>query len=101
MSKKCLVERDHKRRRMYNGKKSRRDALKKIVKDKSRSVEERFQASMELAEMPRNSSKTRIDNRCAMTGRSKGHIRRFNLSRNAMRDLALKGELPGVTKSSW
>lgn len=101
MSKKCLVERDRKRRRMYNGKKSRRAELKAVVNDKGRTVEERFEASMKLAEMPRNSSKTRIDNRCAMTGRSKGHMRRFNLSRNAMRNLALKGELPGVTKSSW
>jgi small subunit ribosomal protein S14 len=101
MSKKCLIERDHKRRKMYKGKKDKRAELKKIVYDKNRTVEERFEASMKLAEMPRNSSKTRIDNRCVMTGRSNGHLRRFNLSRIAMRDLALKGELPGVTKSSW
>jgi small subunit ribosomal protein S14 len=101
MSKKCLVERDRKRRQMYNGRKDKRAELKSIIHDKNRTVEERFEASMKLAEMPRNSSKTRIDNRCAMTGRSKGYLRRFNLSRNAMRNLALKGELPGVTKSSW
>ena len=79
----------------------KRAALKAIIKDQKVPAEERFQAMLKLAEMPRNSSKTRIRNRCALTGRPHAYYRQFNLSRIALRDLASRGELPGVTKSSW
>lgn len=101
MAKVCMIERDKKRRRMVKSLAAKRAALKAIIKDRSVSPEERFQATLKLAELPRNSSKTRIRNRCALTGRPRGYFRKMNLSRIALRDLASRGELPGVTKSSW
>lgn len=101
MAKVCMIERDKKRRRMVKSLANKRAALKKIIKDKSVPAEERFQASLALADLPRNSSKTRIRNRCALTGRPRGYFRKMNISRIALRDLASRGELPGVTKSSW
>ena len=101
MAKTCMIERDKKRRRLVKSYASKRAALKAIIKNQKFPAEERFQAMLKLAEMPRNSSKTRIRNRCALTGRPHGYYRKFNLSRIALRDLASRGELPGVTKSSW
>lgn len=101
MAKKSAVNRDNKRRKMTEGKAASRAALKAIISDKNKPMEERFAAVLKLAEMPRNSSKTRIRNRCALTGRPRAHYRKFRLSRIALRDLASRGELPGVTKSSW
>lgn len=101
MAKVCMVERDKKRRKLVKSLATKRAALKAIIKDRSVSPEERFQAMLTLHELPRNSSKTRVRNRCALTGRPRGHHRKFNLSRIALRDLASRGELPGVTKSSW
>lgn len=101
MAKVSAVQRDLKRRKLakkYEGKRAR---LKAIIYNKEAPVEERFQAVLELAELPRNSSKTRIRNRCALTGRPRAHHRKFRLSRVSLRDLASRGELPGVTKSSW
>jgi small subunit ribosomal protein S14 len=101
MAKKSAINRDNKRRKMAQGKATSRAALKAIIADKEKPMEERFAAVLKLAEMPRNSSKTRIRNRCALTGRPRAHYRKFRLSRIALRDLASRGELPGVTKSSW
>lgn len=101
MAKKSAVNRDNKRRKLTAGKADTRAALKAIISDKEKPMEERFAAVLKLAEMPRNSSKTRIRNRCALTGRPRAHYRKFRLSRIALRDLASRGELPGVTKSSW
>ena len=101
MAKTCMIERDKKRRRLVKAKAGKRAELKAIIKNKDLPAEERFQAVLKLAEMPRNSSKTRIRNRCALTGRPHAYYRKFNLSRIALRDLASRGELPGVTKSSW
>lgn len=101
MAKKCSVQRDLKRRRMAKSLANKRAALKATIMDKNVSVEERFAAVLKLAEMPRNSAKNRIRNRCALSGRPRGHHRKFRLSRIAVRDLASRGELPGVTKSSW
>lgn len=101
MAKTCMIERNEKRRRMTKSYAAKRAALKKIIKDKTIPAEERFQASLKLADLPRNSSKVRIRNRCALTGRPRGYFRKFNLSRISLRDLASRGELPGVTKSSW
>lgn len=101
MAKKSAVNRDNKRRKLVEGKAESRAALKAIIADKSKPMEERFAAVLKLAEMPRNSSKIRVRNRCALTGRPRAHYRKFRLSRVALRDLASRGELPGVTKSSW
>jgi small subunit ribosomal protein S14 len=79
----------------------RREDLKKQVKNLKASIEERQQAVLELSQLPRDASPTRLRNRCIMTGRPRGYYRKFGLSRIALRDLALRGELPGVVKASW
>ena len=101
MAKAAMVQRDLKRRRMVDQYATKRAELKAIIKDKDIAPEERFQAVLKLADLPRNSSKTRVRNRCALTGRPRGNLRRFNLSRNQVRELGLQGQLPGVKKSSW
>lgn len=101
MAKVCMLERDKKRRKLTKSYANKRAKLKAIIKDRNVPAEERFQAVLKLAEMPRNSSKIRIRNRCALSGRPRGYYRKLNLSRIALRDLASRGELPGVTKSSW
>ena len=80
---------------------SRRAKLKTIVQDKALPVEERFAASLKLAELPRNSSPTRIRNRCELTGRPRAYYRKHKLSRIALRELGSKGLIPGLVKSSW
>lgn len=101
MAKVCMIERDKKRKKLVKRYASKRAELKAIIADKSIAPEERFQATLKLAELPRNSSKVRMRNRCALTGRPRSYYRKFNLSRIALRDLASRGELPGVVKSSW
>lgn len=101
MAKVCMIERDKKRKKMVKRDAEKRAALKAIIRDRSKSPEERFQATLKLDEMPKNGSKIRVRNRCALTGRPRGYYRKFNLSRIALRDLASRGELPGVVKSSW
>ena len=101
MAKVCMVERDKKRSRLVNKYAKKRAELKAIIKGQDAPADERFQATLALAKLPRNSSKTRKRNRCALTGRPHGYYRKFNLSRIAIRDLASRGELPGVSKSSW
>ena len=101
MAKKCSINRNDRRRRLAKSVANKRSALKAVIANKEAPMEERFAAVLKLAEMPRNSSKVRVRNRCALTGRPRGHHRKFNLCRVALRDLASRGELPGVTKSSW
>ena len=101
MAKVCMIERDKKRKKMVKRYANKRAALKAIIKNQDLPGEERFEAMQKLAKLPRNGSKTRMRNRCALTGRPHGYYRKFNLSRIALRDLASRGELPGVTKSSW
>lgn len=101
MAKVSAVQKDLKRRKLVKKYASKRAALKAIIMDKSKSVEERFAATMEMAELPKNSAKIRQMNRCALTGRPHAVYRKFKLSRIAVRDLASRGELPGVTKASW
>ncbi len=101
MAKVSAVNRNNKRRKLTKQLEGKRAKLKAVIADKDASMEERFTAVLKLAEMPRNSSKTRIRNRCALTGRPRANFRKFNLCRVAIRDLASRGELPGVTKSSW
>jgi small subunit ribosomal protein S14 len=78
-----------------------RDRLKALARDRDAAPEERFQAQLKLAELPRNSSPNRVRNRCSLTGRPRGFYRKFKLSRIAMRELASSGQIPGMTKSSW
>ena len=101
MSKKCSVERNKRRQGMVENKKTSRLNLLKVIKCKTTSFDERLAAVHKLAEMPRNSSRVRVKNRCALTGRSKGYYRKFGISRIALRELASAGFLPGVTKASW
>ncbi|MCB1592477.1 MAG: 30S ribosomal protein S14 [Alphaproteobacteria bacterium] len=101
MAKVCMIERDKKRRKLVKKLAKKRARLKAAIRDLDLPVEERFEAMLKLAELPRNSTKVRIRNRCQLSGRPRGHYRKFNLSRIALRDLASTGKLPGVTKSSW
>jgi len=79
----------------------KRQALKKIIMDKKISLEERFKAQQKLSKLPRNSSKTRVMNRCEITGRPHGVYRKLKISRIALRQLGLQGKIPGLVKSSW
>ncbi|PZQ45195.1 MAG: 30S ribosomal protein S14 [Micavibrio aeruginosavorus] len=101
MAKVSAVNRDLKRRKLNKSLENKRVKLKSVIANKEAPMEERFAAVLKLAEMPRNSSKTRQRNRCALTGRPRGNFRKFKLCRIALRNLASRGELPGVTKSSW
>ena len=101
MAKVSAVQRDLKRRKLTAKYANKRAELKAIINNKETGMEERFAAVMELADLPRNSAKIRNRNRCALTGRPRAHHRKFRLSRIAIRDLASRGELPGVTKASW
>lgn len=101
MAKKSSIEKNNRRRKMSKQFDARRKKLKAIVHDKKLPVEERFAATLKLAELPRNSSKTRIRNRCEMTGRPRAYYRKTSLSRIAMRELGNKGLIPGLVKSSW
>jgi small subunit ribosomal protein S14 len=101
MAKTCSIQKNLKRRKMVKSLAGKRAKLKAVIANKKATMEDRFMAVLKLAEMPRNSSKTRVRNRCALTGRARGFHRKFNLSRLALRELASRGELPGVTKSSW
>ena len=101
MAKKSAVNRNEMVRRLVKTKAAKRNALKAIANDENLSLEERFDARLKLAEMPRNSSPTRIRNRCELTGRPRGYYRKHKLSRIALRDLGSKGLIPGLVKSSW
>ena len=101
MAKVSAVQKDLKRRRLVKRYAARRAALNAIIYDKNIAPEERFRATLKLSKLPRDSSKTRVRNRCALSGRPRAHHRKFCLSRIAVRDLAARGELPGITKSSW
>jgi|SRR6187401_1758801 small subunit ribosomal protein S14 len=101
MAKKSSIEKNNRRRRLTKKFASRRARLKAIARDKDKPMEERFAATLKLAELPRNSSANRIRNRCEITGRPRAFYRKHKLSRIAMRDLGSKGMIPGLLKSSW
>ncbi len=101
MAKKAMVEREKKRQRLVEKYAAKRAALKEIISDESKPMEERFRASLKLAELPRNSSATRLHNRCQLTGRPHAYYRKLKVSRIALRDLGSAGLMPGVVKSSW
>ena len=101
MAKKSMVEREKKRERLVKQYAAKRAELNEVIKDQSRPMEERFKATLKLAELPRNSSATRLHNRCQLTGRPHAYYRKLKLSRIALRDLANFGQVPGMTKASW
>ena len=101
MAKKCMIEKNNRRRKMSKKYANRRAKLKAIASDKRLPMEDRFAATLKLAELPRNSSRTRIRNRCEITGRPRAYIRKHRVSRIALRDLGSKGLIPGLLKSSW
>jgi small subunit ribosomal protein S14 len=101
MAKTSMVERNKKRQRLAQKFKTRRTRLKAVATDRNLPAEERFAARLKLAELPRNSSPTRIRNRCELTGRPRGYYRKLKMSRIALRDLASQGQIPGMVKSSW
>ena len=101
MAKKSSIERNRKRERLAKKYANSRAALKLITKDTSLSPEERFEAHLKLAQLPRNSSPVRQRLRCGLSGRPRGNYRKFKLSRIALRDLASTGQIPGMVKSSW
>ena len=101
MAKKSSIEKNNRRRRLAKQYEGRRKKLRAIATDKSVASEDRFAARLKLAELPRNSSPTRIRNRCEMTGRARGFYRKMKLSRIKLRDLAAQGLIPGMVKSSW
>ena len=101
MAKTSSVNRNTKRETMTARDKIKRAELKAQVMDRSTPVEERFEASVKLAQLPRNGAAVRVRLRCALTGRARGNYRKFKLSRNMLRSLANSGQLPGVVKASW
>src|SRR3989440_8060827 len=101
MAKKSSIEKNNRRRRLTKKFSGRRARLKAIARDKDKPMEERFAATLRLAELPRNSAASRVRNRCEMTGRPRAYYRKHKLSRIALRDLGSKGLIPGLLKSSW
>ncbi|MFZ0695241.1 MAG: 30S ribosomal protein S14 [Alphaproteobacteria bacterium] len=101
MAKKSAVEKNKRRMRLAKQYRAKRQKLLALARDKRASPEERFAARLKLAELPRNSSITRVRNRCELTGRPRGTYRKFRLSRIALRELASRGQIPGMVKSSW
>jgi small subunit ribosomal protein S14 len=101
MAKKSSIEKNNNRARMAARHAARRARLKAVATDKDVPIEERFQATVALAQMPRNGAKIRIRNRCQLTGRPRGVYRKFKISRIALRDLGSTGLIPGIVKSSW
>ena len=101
MAKTSAIQRNLKRIRLAKKFLKKREALKKIIKNKKLPLDERFKAQLKLAKLPRNSAKIRIRNRCEITGRPHGVYRKLRISRIALRELASSGKRPGMTKSSW
>ena len=101
MAKTSSIQRNLKRIRLVNKFLKKREKLKKIIKNRKLPLDERFDAQLKLAKLPRNSARIRIRNRCEISGRPRGVYRKLRISRIALRDLASKGKIPGMTKSSW
>ena len=101
MAKTSSIQRNLKRIKLTKKFKKKREALKKIIRDKKLPLDERFAAQLKLTKLPKNSSKIRIMNRCEITGRPHGVYRKLKISRIALRELASSGKIPGMTKSSW
>jgi small subunit ribosomal protein S14 len=101
VAKTSLIEREKKRVLTVKKFAARREALIAMINDQSKPEEERYQARLKLQQLPRNASPTRLRNRCELTGRPRGTYRKFGLGRNKLREIAMRGEVPGMTKASW
>ncbi len=101
MAKTSMVNRERKRERMVEKYAEKRAALKRIIKDMSLTAQERKEARIKLNKMPRDSSPSRMRNRCSLTGRPNGYYRKFGLGRNMLREAAMRGDIPGLVKASW
>jgi small subunit ribosomal protein S14 len=101
MAKTSAVEKNKRRRVLVAQQANKRAKLKAIISDKNVAIEDRFKATLKLAELPRNGSKTRIRNRCEVTGRPRAYYRKLKMSRIALRQLGNFGQIPGIVKSSW
>ena len=101
MAKKSSIEKNKRRRKLVKQYTGKRERLLAVANDEGRSMEERFEARLKLAELPRNASPTRIRNRCEITGRPRAYYRKLGMSRIALRELGSKGLIPGLLKSSW
>jgi small subunit ribosomal protein S14 len=101
MAKLSQVLRDKRREKLIEKHAEKRSELRKRLNDRNVSIEEKMEIQKQFAKLPRNSCSTRLNRRCLISGRSKGYYRKFRISRIALRDLALRGQLPGVRKSSW
>lgn len=101
MAKVCLINREQKRRDTVAKFAAKREKLLAIINDGSLSDEERFAARMQFQKLPRDASPVRLRNRCALTGRARGTFRKFGLGRTKVREIAMRGEIPGVVKASW
>ena len=101
MAKKSAIEKNKRRIKLSKSYAGRRDRLNAIVENQALPIEERFAATLKLAELPRNANPTRIRNRCEMTGRPRAYYRKLKMSRIALRDLGSRGLVPGLVKSSW
>jgi len=101
MAKTSMIVRDQRRRKTVERYAARRAELKKQARDPKRSLEERREALAAIQKLPRDSSPSRIRNRCNLTGRPRGYYRRFGLCRNKLREIAMRGEAPGVVRASW
>lgn len=101
MAKLSLINRDIKRAKLAEKFAAKRTALKAIIDDQSKSDEERYEARLQLQQLPRNANPTRQRNRCVITGRPRGVFKKFGLTRHKVREMAMRGEIPGMTKASW
>jgi small subunit ribosomal protein S14 len=101
MAKKSAIEKNKRRQKLSKKYSGRRARLRAVARDRDKPMEERFAATLKLAELPRNSSRGRVRNRCEMTGRPRGFYRKLKLSRIALRELGSRGLIPGLVKSSW
>ena len=101
MAKTAVINRNEKRRKTVKKFEVKRTALLAIINDAKQPEDERMAARMQLQQLPRNASPTRVRNRCKLTGRPRGVYRKFGLGRNKLRDIAMRGEIPGMTKASW
>ena len=101
MAKKSMIEREKKREELVQKYAAKRAALNEVIHNQDLPMEERFKATLKLAELPRNSSATRLHNRCQLTGRPHAYYRKLKLSRIMLRELGSQGQIPGMVKSSW
>ncbi len=101
MAKTSAIQKNMRRQKIAERQREKRNALKAIIRDLSRPAEERFEAVLKLAKLPRNGSPVRVRNRCMLTGRPRGYYRKLGLSRIALREFASAGQIPGMVKSSW